>query len=176
VVGGAPFEIEAPPMSSARRGPMIQAPGSRMGPTMGSRMGPVPGSRMGPNNMIVNDTSGPVRPMSSINAANYNAARPGTYNKFDPLNQGGKGPAPALIKKSEMGPEPEAREMEKKINALIEESAMATMKGDSRLALEKAKEALKKDRQLAKHREQNNIMDGLNLELSYAVYFNLANW
>ncbi len=87
----------------------------------------------------------------------------------------GRAPSTGLIKKSEASPEAAAREMEKKVNQLLEESSTLSVKGDHRAALEKAKECVKKERQLAKMREQANIMDSMNLDLTYAVYFNLAN-
>lgn len=46
-----------------------------------------------------------------------------------------------LVKKSETSPEMAAREMEKKVNSLIEESAIATVNGDPKKGLEKAKDA-----------------------------------
>ncbi len=69
----------------------------------------------------------------------------------------------------------QARDMEKKVNLLLEESVVGTSRGDVRLGLEKAKEAQKKERALGKFREQNGLVDGINLDLTYAVHFNLAN-
>jgi intraflagellar transport protein 88 len=43
------------------------------------------------------------------------------------------------------------------------------------LALEKAKEAGKKERGLCRHREKNGLADQLNFDLTYAVCFNLAH-
>lgn len=43
------------------------------------------------------------------------------------------------------------------------------------LALESAKEAGKKERQLCKLREQQGIAEQMNLELTFAVVFNLAH-
>lgn len=68
-----------------------------------------------------------------------------------------------------------AKVMEKQVNALIEESADAAVKEDTVLALEKAKEAGKKERALCKHREHNGLVDQINLDLTYSVCFNLAN-
>ncbi len=65
--------------------------------------------------------------------------------------------------------------MEKGVNRLIEESAAANVKGDFAQALEKAKEAGKKERALCKHREKHGLADQINVELTYAVCFNLAN-
>jgi intraflagellar transport protein 88 len=42
-------------------------------------------------------------------------------------------------------------------------------------SLDKAKEAANKDRQLRKQREQNNMLDQVNSDLTYSVCFNLAN-
>lgn len=41
--------------------------------------------------------------------------------------------------------------------------------------LEKAMDAKRKERQLCRFREQNNMSDQINLELMYAVDFNLAH-
>ena len=65
--------------------------------------------------------------------------------------------------------------MEKKVNALIEESTLAAVDGNLQLALEKAKEAGKRERALSKQREQANLADQINLDLTYCVLFNLAN-
>jgi intraflagellar transport protein 88 len=65
--------------------------------------------------------------------------------------------------------------MEKKVNELLEASAFANAERDYAVALEKAKEAGKKERQLWKHREQAALMDTVNIDLTYSVCFNLAN-
>jgi hypothetical protein len=49
------------------------------------------------------------------------------------------------VKKSEMSPEAQARDLEKKLNALIEASCISTFTNrEPRIGLEKAKEAQKK--------------------------------
>merc|ERR1719326_2591797 len=65
--------------------------------------------------------------------------------------------------------------MEKSVNHLIEQSAEAASENNLADALEKAREAGKKERQLCKHREQHGLVDQINLDLTYAVCFNLAN-
>lgn len=65
--------------------------------------------------------------------------------------------------------------MEKKVAILIEESTFAAAQGDFQLALDKAKDAGKKERQLSKQREQLSLGDQHNLDLTYSVLFNLAN-
>lgn len=121
----------------------------------------------------------PARLMTSVGGAGYQS-KPGTSSTraaagFDPLNQGNRGPAPPLVKKSDNSPEDMAREMEKQVNALIEASADAAARGDAVQALERAKEAGKKERLLQRHRESNGLVDQINMDLTYAVCFNLAN-
>jgi intraflagellar transport protein 88 len=93
---------------------------------------------------------------------------------FDPLNIG-KGPAPALAAKSENSPEDKAKDMEKTVHRHIEASAEALANGNVLLALEKAKEAGKSEKQLVTFRQNNNLVDQINLDLRYAILFNLAN-
>ena len=118
---------------------------------------------------------GDQRPMTSVKGAGYQSTDRMKKTGFDPLNEGNRGPAPALAKKSDAGPEALAKEMEKQVNKLIEASAEAAFKKDYIKALERAKEAGKKERALCKHREQNGLVDQINLDLTYAVCFNLAN-
>ena len=118
------------------------------------------------------------RPMTAVRAAGFSSARPGTGAKaFDPMNGGpaGRGPAPPLQKRSENSPEDKCREMEKEVNALIEESARLALDKQSQAALERAKEAGKLERQLCKKREENGLADQINIDLTYSVCFNLAN-
>merc|ERR1719262_974130 len=121
--------------------------------------------------------------MTSNRAAGFSSAT-GTKgndpNKpFDPLNQaeggvGGSGPAPALQKKLALSPEEKLRVAEKEIHRLVEESAITREQGKLREALEKAKEAGKKERKLCHLREQQNLLEQLNVDLTYAVCLNLA--
>ncbi|CAM9370847.1 unnamed protein product, partial [Heterosigma akashiwo] len=117
---------------------------------------------------------GEARPMTSVAGAGYksNAARGDPA--FDPLGQN-RGPAPPLAEKADNSPEDKAKDMEKQVNRLIEESAAAGARRDFAAALERAKEAGKRERALCKHREANGLVDQINLDLTYAVCFNLAN-
>lgn len=74
--------------------------------------------------------------------------------------------------------------MEAKVNSLIENSAIAASEGNFQIALEKAKEAGKRERLLTKHREQlaasSNSNSPIpppspNLDLTYCVLLNLAS-
>lgn len=69
------------------------------------------------------------------------------FFRLETIAAGLRGPAPPLQKRSESGPEYKAKEMEKEVNALIEQSAQAAALGDSSTALTKAKEAAKYEQQ-----------------------------
>merc|ERR1719163_300133 len=147
-------------------------PPSSMGRMM-TGQGGVPQSRM----MTGAQTGGgatEARPMTSVSGAGYKTASKGSRN-FDPLGAATRGPAPPLASKGENSPEDMAKEMEKQVNSLIEQSAEAASKNNLADALEKAREAGKKERQLCKHREQHGLVDQMNLDLTYASCFNLAN-
>lgn len=110
--------------------------------------------------------------MTSVSGAGYKGTK---ENKaFDPLNIG-RGPAPPLAEKADNSHEDKAKEMEKKVHRLVEESAQAVVQKDMLRALEKAKEAGKAERALCKFRESHNLAEQINLDLTYAICFNLAN-
>ncbi|RHY33933.1 hypothetical protein DYB32_001280 [Aphanomyces invadans] len=87
-----------------------------------------------------------------------------------------KAPAPPLAEKAENSPKETARDMEKLVNSLIEQSSEAAVKHDNEEALRLAKEAVgKKERAFTKHCETHGLTDMTNIDLTYAVFFNLAN-
>jgi intraflagellar transport protein 88 len=139
-------------MTGANAGRMMTGQASRMGTAGGG-------------------AAGELRPMTSVSGAGYQSAK--APKSFDPLNQ--RGAAPALAERADNSPEEMARDLEKQVNALLEKSAFAAEKGDNTTALEHAKEAGKKERALCKHRESNGLVDQINIDLTYAVCFNLAN-
>lgn len=95
---------------------------------------------------------------------------------FDPLGESRKGgAAPALVEKTENSPKETAKELERAVNALIEQSADAIQKLQYEEALHFAKDAGRKERAFNKHCEQHALTDLLNIDLTYAVFFNLAN-
>jgi len=65
--------------------------------------------------------------------------------------------------------------LEKEINQLLEASALANVKGNLNEALEKAKDAVTKEKLLRRQKENMNQADSINVELSFSVAFNLAN-
>ncbi|KAK2185541.1 hypothetical protein NP493_231g03022 [Ridgeia piscesae] len=116
---------------------------------------------------------GPGRPMTAMNSAGFTASgKRGAA--FDPMKKN-TGPAPPLEQKNEDTPEERIKQLEKKVNELIEESCFASSRGELQLALEKAKEAGRKERMLVRQREQISATDQINLDLTYSVLFNLAN-
>ncbi|XP_075054953.1 intraflagellar transport protein 88 homolog isoform X2 [Mixophyes fleayi] len=115
---------------------------------------------------------GAARPMTAVRAAGFTKT---AYrgSGFDPLGQA-RGPAPPLEAKNEDTPDEKIRQLEKKVNELIEESCIANSSGDLKLALEKAKEAGRKERVLVRQREQVLSPQNINLDLTYSVLLNLA--
>uniref|UniRef100_A0A3P8U457 Intraflagellar transport protein 88 homolog n=1 Tax=Amphiprion percula TaxID=161767 RepID=A0A3P8U457_AMPPE len=162
--------------SHGRRPPMTaKFPGTAMGArplasSFGSRM-PLASSMGRPMTGAVQD--GAARPMTAVRAAGYTSSLT-RGSTFDPLGQS-KGPAPPLEAKNEDTPEEKIKILEKKVNDLIEESCMAQSIGALQLALEKAKEAGRKERALVRQREQSGNADHINLDLTYSVLLNLAN-
>ncbi|CAN9497498.1 unnamed protein product [Ophioblennius macclurei] len=160
--------------SHGRRPPMTaKFPGTAMGSrplatSFGARMST---SMSRPMTGAVQD--GAARPMTAVRAAGYTSSMSRGSN-FDPLGQS-RGPAPPLESKNEDTPEEKIKILEKKVNELIEESCMAHSIGASQLALEKAKEAGRKERVLARQREQSGNAEQICLDLTYCVLLNLAN-
>jgi len=118
------------------------------------------------------------RPMTSVTGAGYTAAskKNGSGASFDPFNQAGKGISAAsdLENIEEDTPEDKIKAMERAISKLIDESAIANCEGNFLKATEKAREAGKKERQLVRTREQLGLSDGISVDLTYSVLFNLA--
>eukprot|EP00698_Gefionella_okellyi_P020039 TRINITY_DN6238_c0_g1_i1.p1 TRINITY_DN6238_c0_g1~~TRINITY_DN6238_c0_g1_i1.p1 ORF type:complete len:772 (-),score=174.54 TRINITY_DN6238_c0_g1_i1:15-2330(-) len=140
----------------------------------------VPGSRWGalPSTAAIGQPL-QARPMTSIRGAGYTSQpKPGTSGGagrvFDPFNVAGRGPPPPLAKREDNSPEDKAKEMERRVNSLVEEACVLSSKGQNEPALEKAKEAGKRERLLCKHRVQHGLQESINIDLTYAVLFTLA--
>jgi len=136
--------------------------------------GAMPPSSMGARPVTGAQQDGAARPMTAVRAAGFTSAGNRAAG-FDPMGQGAKGPAPPLEQKQEDSPEEKIKQLEKKVNELIEESCFAASRGENQVALEKAKEAGRKERMLVRQREQASQGEQLNLDLTYSVLFNLAN-
>ncbi|KAK9806351.1 hypothetical protein WJX72_011075 [[Myrmecia] bisecta] len=155
----------------------VTVPGTAMGMGPG-RMG-TPAMRMGTSiipgtamRMGTASVDPEARPMTSNKGAGYSSAPKG---RFDPLNQASRSPAQPLAKKTELSPEEQCKAAERKVHVLLEESAEAYVKGDNTAALERAKEAGKRDQQVRKLREQVGLMEQINAELTFAVVLNMAH-
>jgi intraflagellar transport protein 88 len=162
--------------SHGRRPPPTAA---RLGTMAAGRRGlVVPPSSMGVR-PITGAQDGGARPMTAVRAAGYTSAA--ARGGFDPLNQGAKGPAPPLEQKQEDSPEAKNKLLERKVNTLVEESCLASSRGQFQLALEKAKEAGRLEKTLRQNRERTlssapgTPPDQPNFDLTYSVLFNLAN-
>ncbi|KAL3662972.1 hypothetical protein V7S43_011916 [Phytophthora oleae] len=183
---GFNFSIDlAPPQTAAQTNYMSSsygAPASRGGynppgtafrapPTQMGRQ--IPGSRMG-----TAQQGGEARPMTSVSGAGF-SSNPRTsagQRMFDPMGESRKaGAAPALVEKTENSPKEVAKELEGTVNSLIEQSAELIAKEQYEEALHLAKDAGRKERAFNKHCELNGLADMLNIDLTYAVFFNLAN-
>ncbi|KAL6435070.1 hypothetical protein ACFW04_005280 [Cataglyphis niger] len=115
--------------------------------------------------------TGGLRPMTAVRSAGYTSQQ-----TFDPLNMGSsaKGPAPPLETNKEDTPEEKIKASEKKIMGLIESSAEAASENNMRIALERAREASSRERALIRLQEQAGLSDNHNIDLTFAVLFNLA--
>ncbi|KAE9353761.1 Intraflagellar transport protein 88 [Phytophthora rubi] len=148
-------------------GTAFRAPPSQMGRQ-------IPGSRLGTSQQ----QAGEARPMTSVSGAGF-SSNPRTASGqrvFDPMGEARKvGAAPALVEKTENSPKEVAKELERTVNSLIEQSAELISKEQYEEALHLAKDAGRKERAFNKHCELNGLADMLNIDLTYAVFFNLAN-
>ncbi|XP_025261806.1 intraflagellar transport protein 88 homolog isoform X1 [Camponotus floridanus] len=115
--------------------------------------------------------TGGLRPMTAVRSAGYTSRQ-----TFDPLNMGSsaKGPAPPLETNKEDTPEEKIKAAERKIMGLIESSAEAASENNMRIALERAREASSRERALIRLQEQAGLSDNHNIDLTFAVLFNLA--
>jgi intraflagellar transport protein 88 len=156
-VGGAPKRTSGATGTSA--GGALRSRG------LGSQMGrPATGS-----------DGGAPRPMTAIVAAGFqtSSSRSGSQERTGVSMQAASVPA-SVDAKSEENPEEVIKQLEKKVIELLEESAFANSKGNLQLALDRGKEAGRKERLLCKQREQNSLSEQINLDLTYSVLFNLA--
>ncbi|XP_054278249.1 intraflagellar transport protein 88 homolog [Macrosteles quadrilineatus] len=150
---------------SKRPGLLTSKPGTamRFGTSSGYREGSV---------RVMTGQDPVTRPMTAVRGAGYTSAgRAGSV--FDPLNQAS---APPLVHaKAEEKPEDKIKKLERRITELIDESCLAASKQQLRQALDKAKEASTKERNLIRLQEQAGLSDTHNLDLTFSVLFNLAS-
>ncbi|KAF4530273.1 hypothetical protein B566_EDAN007314 [Ephemera danica] len=153
--------------------------GSKRQPGAAMRFGTSSGYREGTSSYLrttlgSRQMQGPdavTRPMTAVRGAGYTSGE--SKQMFDPLNQGNKGPSPALER--DETPEDKIRRFERHVMQLVEESCKAAVKADTRLALEKAKEASSRERALIRLQEQGGLGEAHNIDLTFSVLFNLAH-
>jgi len=112
--------------------------------------------------------SGP-RPMTSVAGAGYRGGVPGAANTRSSTNASVR---PSFKPENAGGPEVQVLELESRVHTLLESSAFAASKGDPLLALERAKEAGRREKALWLLREERGGTN--NIDLYFSVNFNLA--
>lgn len=92
-----------------------------------------------------------------------------------PVKQENSGPAPSLEKNKDRTEEENYKEMEEEVHRLLEVSATAKVKRELTTALQKAKDAAAKEKKIRQLREQTGSLDQVNIDLTFYVFYNLAN-
>ncbi|XP_011499901.1 PREDICTED: intraflagellar transport protein 88 homolog [Ceratosolen solmsi marchali] len=115
--------------------------------------------------------TGTLRPMTAVRGAGYTSA---SRQTFDPLNLGSTIQNFPLETEKEETPEEKIKQAERRIMTLIEESAKAGCEKNVKVALERAREASSRERVLIRLQEQAGLSDSHNIDLTFAVIFNLA--
>ena len=97
--------------------------------------------------------------------------------KSKPVPEGVLAQAQAAIieEKKEKSEEENFKEMEEEVHRLLEESAYAKVNKNVTQALLKAKEAASKEKKIRQLREQTGSLDQVNIDLTFYVFYNLAN-
>ncbi|KAI9557616.1 hypothetical protein GHT06_017444 [Daphnia sinensis] len=115
------------------------------------------------------------RPLTAIRGAGYTSSRITTANQtYDPFNQSGRVTTPFAEPKTVDPPEKQMKMLENSIHRIVEESILANSKEEFRVALDKAKEAVNKEKSLLRQKEQSGMGESNN-DLAFMVSFNLAN-
>ncbi|CAK89472.1 unnamed protein product (macronuclear) [Paramecium tetraurelia] len=122
--------------------------------------GPQP-SRGKPIGTAARQPQAEARPMTSNRGANFG-------QKKDPFNST-QNQLNLNKPKLETNPEEQFKSIEKEINNLIEQSAMAKLRGNLSECLEKAKEAFNKEKKLRQSKEAQNLAESINTDLSYCA-------
>ncbi|XP_023318131.1 intraflagellar transport protein 88 homolog [Trichogramma pretiosum] len=115
--------------------------------------------------------TGLLRPMTAVRGAGYSSA---ARQSFDPLNMSSASRHHPLDAEKEETPEDKIKQAERRIMTLIEESARAACEKNYKVALERAREASSRERALIRLQEQAGLSDSHNIDLTFAVIFNLA--
>ena len=85
------------------------------------------------------------------------------------------GNQPNIEEKKEKSEEEHFKELEEEVHRLLEQSATAKVAKNNNEALQKAKEAATKEKKIRSLREQTGSLDQVNIDLTFYVFYNLAN-
>ncbi|CAL2049617.1 unnamed protein product [Caenorhabditis brenneri] len=120
-------------------------------------------SRMGGRTAMANNNE-PARPMTAVRGAGYTSFA----NKVQAAERS--------LSSENLGEDGEekCKQMENKVMDMLRESMIASEKKKYKEALDKGKEAGRRERAVVKHREQQGLVDSMNLDLTFTVLFNLA--
>ncbi|UMM39847.1 hypothetical protein L5515_016731 [Caenorhabditis briggsae] len=120
-------------------------------------------SRMGGRTAMANNNE-PARPMTAVRGAGYTSFA----NKVQAAER--------TISTENLGEseEEKCKQMENKVMDMLRESMIASEKKKYKEALDKGKEAGRRERAVVKHREQSGLVESMNLDLTFTVLFNLA--
>ena len=80
-----------------------------------------------------------------------------------------------IEEKKDKSEEEQFKELEEEVHRLLEESAKAKVTKNNNEALQKAKEAATKEKKIRSLREQSGSLDQVNIDLTFYVFYNLAN-
>ncbi|XP_071442455.1 intraflagellar transport protein 88 homolog [Hetaerina americana] len=163
---------EAVRTSYEKRPTLLSRPGiaTRLGTPTGYRQGTSMVSSQGFSRLHSRGNEGGARPMTAVHGAGYTS----NVSMFDPLNHGTKGLSSTDVK-NEDSPQVRVKQLEKQIRVLLDESCVAKCHGKLKIALEKAKDACKKERNMVRLQEQAGLVNSRNEDLSFSTLFNLAN-
>uniref|UniRef100_A0A1I7TCY4 TPR_REGION domain-containing protein n=1 Tax=Caenorhabditis tropicalis TaxID=1561998 RepID=A0A1I7TCY4_9PELO len=120
-------------------------------------------SRMGGRTAMANNNE-PARPMTAVRGAGYTSF----------ANRVQAAESPSSTENSGDSGEEKCKQMEAKVMDMLKESMLASEKKKFKEALDKGKEAGRRERAVVKYREQQGLTDNMNLDLTFTVLFNLA--
>ncbi|KAL0229090.1 hypothetical protein GEMRC1_013710 [Eukaryota sp. GEM-RC1] len=130
-------------------------------------------------------TAGVARPMTAVRAAGFSSvpqSRAGLstssgtgYRTSAGVGVGGTAFNPFNMEAPVDDKITNAKKIEREIDQLVYQSTLLTEAGEHMKALEKAKEAAQKERDLSQQKERKGQADTINIDLTYTVLFNLAN-
>ncbi|KAK8769213.1 hypothetical protein V5799_014322 [Amblyomma americanum] len=129
-----------------------------------------------PSRLTTAATSFSSRPMTAVRGAGYSSAalQGPVGSTFDPLAQAKTSTPSFSSSKESTSPEERLKQLEGAVMELVEQSSISASKQQYKLALDQAKDAVAKEKNLSRQREQAASEVPPNLDLMYCALFNLA--